>query len=459
MRGPVESVGNRWHAVSAAVIIVGYLVAFAGDGLFSYFTPDDMMNLYGAWFRPLAEADRPLGALFYRWVFAVFGLHPMPYRIGCLLLLLINLGLLYVLCRKLSGSSEIGALACLLGAYHAHLADLYYSTGTVYDLLCGALYLSALIYYIDIRHPGELTWRQQGVLLAMYIAALGAKEMAVTLPAIVLVYELLYHRPFRALAALRRLAPVALVTVLFVLYKIAGTARMLDNPDYRPHFTWQAFTASWQHYCFDLFYGVAAFGTGRVLLLWALLIVIAALLRRRELIFAAAFLFVGILPVAFLTPRGFFAIYLTLPGWYLFGASALVATRHAIAAKLHLREPVTRVALFAGVALVLLPLHLHQKPIGSRWVAPAHAAVRCVAERLKEIAGPLPRGAKVLFLADPYPKDEWLLTFIFRLYYRDEAIRVDRVRAMRVFPDAVAQAEYDRLFVTDGRTLTVLQRP
>jgi hypothetical protein len=136
-----------------------------------------------------------------------------------------------------------------------------------------------------------------------------------------------------------------------------------------------------------------------------------------------------------------------------------VAARQAIAARLHLREPATRVALFAGVALVLLPLHLRQKPIGNRWVAPAHAAVRCVTERLKEIAGPLPRGAKVLFLADPYPKNEWMLTFIFRLYYQDDAIRVDRARAMRVFPDAVAQAEYDRLFVTDGRTLTVLQRP
>src|SRR5262249_42723875 len=150
-----------------------------GDGLFSYFTPDDMMNLYGAWFRPLAEADRPLGALFYRAIFAMAGLNPMPYRAGCLLLLLANLGLLYLLCRRLSGSNEIAALACLLGTYHAHLADLYYSTGTVYDLLCGTLYLSALVYYSG----GELSWRRNGIFLALYVAALGAKEMAITLPA------------------------------------------------------------------------------------------------------------------------------------------------------------------------------------------------------------------------------------------------------------------------------------
>ena len=80
--------------------------------------------------------------------------------------------------------------------------------------------------------------------------------------------------------------------------------------------------------------------------------------------------------------------------------------------------------------------------------------MRSIAEHLGEVAGPLPRGAKVLFLRDPYPKDEWMLTFLFRLHYRDDTIRVDRARAMPVYPGAPEQAEYDRLFETDGRTLS-----
>jgi hypothetical protein len=397
-----------------------------------------MMNLYGAWFRPLAEAERPLGALYYRSMFAVFGLHPMPYRTGCLLLLAINLWLLYVICRRLSGSSEVAALACLLGAYHAHLADLYYSTGTVYDLLCGALFLGALMWYIDERWSGGF--------LLLYLAALGSKEMAVTLPAMAFVYDLLYRPPFRTRETLRRLGPAALVSVLFVVWKVAGPGKMIENPDYRPHFTWSAFMGGWQHYCFDLFYGFVNFGAWKIVLLWGLLIAIAALVRRREVTFAVAFLFIGILPVAFLAPRGFFAIYLTLPGWYLFGAGLLAAGRRAV----HL----PKAALFAAVALILLPLHLRQKPIGRQWVAQAHNSVRCVAGRLEEIAGRLPRGARVLFLDDPYPKDEWMLTFIFRLHYRDDEIRVDRARTMAVFPD---QAGYDRVFLTDGRSLSVVR--
>src|ERR1035437_7365714 len=119
----------RRNTVFAALVIVGVFLAFAGDGLRAYFTPDEMMNLYGAWFRPLAESDRPVGALFYRALFDAFGLNPLPYRIACFAILSANLTLLYILCLRLSGSREVAALACLLGAYHAHLADLYYSTG------------------------------------------------------------------------------------------------------------------------------------------------------------------------------------------------------------------------------------------------------------------------------------------------------------------------------------------
>src|SRR5262245_56020616 len=153
-----------------------------------------MMNVYGAWFR-FTNSDRPMGALFYRVVFAGFGLNPLPYRIGCFLLLGVNLGLLYSFCRRLTGSREIALLACLLGAYHAQLADLYYSTGTVYDLLCYAFYYGAFVYYMKVRDTGDVPgWLQTLGVLALYLGALLAKEMAVTLPVFLVIYDLLYDR-------------------------------------------------------------------------------------------------------------------------------------------------------------------------------------------------------------------------------------------------------------------------
>ena len=79
------------RVAGASLTIAAVFLFLAGDGLSAYFTPDDMMNLYGAWFRPVLEQGRPLGALVYRAIFAVFGLDPLPYRMVCFLLLAGNL--------------------------------------------------------------------------------------------------------------------------------------------------------------------------------------------------------------------------------------------------------------------------------------------------------------------------------------------------------------------------------
>ena len=200
---PSRLLSSRRNAILATLAIAGIFLGFAGDGLRAYFTPDEMMNFYGAWFRPLAESRRPVGDLIYRGIFAAAGLNPLPYRMVCYALLAANLGLLYALCRRLSGSPEVGALACLLGAYHAHLADLYYSSDTLYDLLYFFFYFSALLLYIALRRRG---WYWQLLILALYLLAMGSKEMAVTLPVFLFLYDLIYDPPVCSLEACHRMA-------------------------------------------------------------------------------------------------------------------------------------------------------------------------------------------------------------------------------------------------------------
>jgi hypothetical protein len=425
-------------AFAAAAIILGFFVVFAGDGIFAYFAPDDMMNLYDAWLRPL-QAQRPVGVLFHRAIFAAFGLNPLPYRIGCYLLLLANLALLYLFCLRLSRSREVAAIACLLGAYHAHLADLYYTTSTVYDLLCFCFFLTAFLCYAAYRERGPIAWPQGLLIFLLYACALGAKEMAVSLPVLILAYEFPYHP--RDKRDLRLGAACTLITAALVAYKIFGE-RKVDIPDFHPHIAWSALMDSWKHYTFDLFYGAMRWTNAKIVILWLLLAAIAWLSRRRDLRIAFVLLFAGILPVAFIPIRGFYAVYLTLPGWYLFFAVLIAATRRPVAA-------------FMVLALILAPLHYRQKPRGNAWVAEAEGSVRSALEPMDRVVGKLPRGARVLFLADPFPKDDWILTFMFRLHYRDEDIRVDRAVSMRAPPDL---ASYDCLLRLEGGRLTLETR-
>src|SRR6266852_1905138 len=101
------------RAAIGATLVICAILAFAADGVRAYFTPDDMMNLYGAWSASameLLQGHRPFGGLVYRALFAVFGLSPLPFRVVCFSLLLATLALLYALCWRLTRSREVGTL-------------------------------------------------------------------------------------------------------------------------------------------------------------------------------------------------------------------------------------------------------------------------------------------------------------------------------------------------------------
>jgi hypothetical protein len=106
------------------------------------------------------------------------------------------------------------------------------------------------------------------------------------------------------------------------------------------------------------------------------------------------------------------------------------------------------VALFASVAILLLPLHAARKEKGRWWVAEAHSSVKSVLEPLRSQA--LPHAAKVLFVADPFPREDYILTFIFRLRYRDDEFRVDRTKVR----PAVLSIAYDRVYRLEAGALT-----
>ncbi len=440
-------------AVLAALAIGGLLLAFAGDGFGAYFTPDDMMNLYVSWSSPAAGLllnDRPLGALVYRVMFLFFGLNPLPYRVLCFGILLANLALLYAFCRRLSGSREIGALACLLGAYHAHLADLYYSTGTIYDLLCCLFFLLAFNFYLKIREHAEPSWRQAAGVLALYAGALASKEMAVTLPVYVALWE--GKRATRS----RFLWLAIPLTAAYALWKIAGPHAMTANPAYAVHFSLHLFLAGWKAYLNDLFYNVIAFNTLKLVLLWIAVTAFAAVMRRREVWMAWCIAMIGVLPFIFIAPRGFFVMYLVLPGWYLLGAFALVALRRQLArwsGMLAVRPE--QLALFVVVLLLLAPAHRSEKPGGKAWVAGAHQQIRAILGVLQAQIPVMPRGARVLFLSDPYDPEDWILTSTFRLQYRDPDLRVDRVKADPGL--AGKAAEYAHVFRLDESRMEIVR--
>jgi hypothetical protein len=444
------------------LFLIAYLFWFAGGGLWARFTGDDLMNLnfhltpsFGRLvlsnFTYWSTAYRPMGGLVYATVYRLLGFHPMPFRVVAFALLLGNLVLLYGVCLRLTERREVALLAALLMSYHAWLVDLYYSSGTIYELLCFAFYFAALGYYLGIRRTGAmLRPRQWVVFLALYICALNSKELAVTLPLAVACYEWIWHRPeWGVWAAARWLtregrgaAMAALLTVPYIMGKLTGSGRLTDIPAYRPAISAARYMHTFHLYLNVLFYQDRFFRDGTEILLMAAMLALAIWRRSRPLLYAWFFVLFSVLPFIFLPHYSGFFMYLPMAGWALYAATVLVMLREKIA-------PVLPPAvLFLAVALMLGPLHASESRKTMGVFSSARLPTTEMIAELRRVQPVLPVGAHLFFQDDPFPQKTYYLEFLARLVYRDLTVQVARAKdgdAMDGRYDAVFRWEEGRL--------------
>ncbi|MBX5496850.1 MAG: hypothetical protein IRZ15_16050, partial [Bryobacteraceae bacterium] len=342
---------GRFAAAASAVIVFCFFLWNAGDGIYARFTPDDLMNLYGAWSAPLGLVlksavvffepfYRPVGALFYRSIFALAGLDPFPYRAVCMLFLGLNIVLAYWVSSLITKSAETGWLTALLGSFHVRMSDLYYSSGTVYDVLAYTFFSASFGYYLRIRLRGTLPALSNIFVLAgLFILALGSKEVAITLPVLLLLYEALWHPPkelslrasLRWLAREGRPAVLLLVIAAIFAWSRAAVPSYVGNEAYTPVFSWEVYRRNWRWYVSQLLLMEPFAATFRsIALSVAAMLLIALRLRSRAMLFGLGMFLIGELPLAFILPRGLFALYLPLFGLSLYFAEALVRIRTGI---------------------------------------------------------------------------------------------------------------------------------
>ena len=450
-----------------------YFLWFTSDGLRSYFSYDDLMNLYCGWVTPLATVlqanflvptgcERPLGALFYRAVYALFGFSPLAFRVPVFLLLLTNIWLTYKIAIRLTRSTETAAVTALLAAVHTGFAPLYYDTGVVYDVMCYTFYFLAFLYVIRIRgEGGVLGARQLIVLIVLCACAINSKELGATLPLAFLIYELVYQPPTRwSISALwkwsiregRAVWVTGLEVSWFIVGKLLGPSTLVQQDTYRPLFTWARFTESWGRFLNDLFYLRGWFTPVSIVAMWLVALVVAGCLRTKAARFAWLFLMFTPLPVLFISPRDAHSYYVPLFGWALLAASLLAA----VAGPLTRRLPGS---LFISVSILLVPLHLSTAL--PPWLDSTNpqCAIASVARQLLTLYPRLTPGSRLLFASDPFPDMmDHQGMYLVRLMYGDSSLVVHRGRGTA--PDSLSDGRpYDHVFEwRDGRLIELPPR-
>jgi hypothetical protein len=435
----------RWPLIFSAVAIVSVWLWFTRDGLASFFSGDDLMNIYLAWQKPMqrlawenviffSPGYRPLGNLVYRLLFELAGFHPLPFRLACFALLLLNLYLAWRAAAAVAGD-EAAALTVLFACYNVGVV-LYHDTGIIYDILCFTFYFAALAFYAAVRTRKKYLSNAQLVLfLIFYIFALDSKEMAVTLPVVLVAYEIFLGEPAVASLARRWLpsALSALMTVPYVLGKLSHSSPLIDNESYRLRFSLSTYVAGLTHY-FDLLTSVHPGTLTAPICLIAVFLAagIALITRDRQLMFAPVFVLITPLPIVFVALRGAYVMYIPFFGVALYFAVAIVKLRDALVGRR------LQFATFAICAAAMIAFH-YARP----WQPLVNPLIRSTANQLSEIQPRVPNGSKLLFLNDPFDQDDkWVLLFLCRLYYGLPQLEVDRARLMATQPDQAALDSY-----------------
>jgi hypothetical protein len=452
-----------------APFLLAWFLFFSIDGWRAHFSPDDMMNIDSFYWTPgplrlfLSQFllwrgyYRPVGGLFYLPILSGWGLNPLPYHVALSAILLVNVWLVYRLARRLGAEWPAAGLAALVACYHAGLSNLYYNTAFVYDALCGCFYFGTLVYYARVREGGRIpSLRQILIFTALVVCALNSKEMALTLPGVLLAYEICYHRPLGRVAV-KMVGLTSLLMLLSLYGKIWGVDPLTGMEGYRPVFSLQRV-----HDFQRTFFGDAAFlhvGWSGILFLFALLTYLAWRPGARTVLrFCWFFVLLTPLPIEFLPGKSQACLYIPMIGGAIFVAVILVDASRAAAGFLS-HEPIFGRLTPQALQAVILALvvfywgraNLSRKITDAKPVMAALGQQTAeVIEQFRELNPHLSSGSHVAFLNDPF--QEWDMLFIADLWFRDRTITVHLQKKTPLSPDELARIPY-WFDYRDGRLL------
>ncbi len=332
-------------------LLAGLFVVFAGAfwianrGAYkNYFQADSLDNLsltrdtsYSQFLRGFVVPEfypghfRPTGHLFYKLTWPMFGLWFPPYIAVLQAIHLANVCLLWLILRRLGLPLAAACAGAVFFGFHMAVFAVFWEPMYVFDLLCGTFCLLSLLAYLHER------WI---IALIAFWIAYRAKELAVTLPLVLLGYELwLGNRRWK------RLIP------FFAISLWMGVSALLHNT--QPNSDWALHfepASVWRCIVFysSRFFLVPVAGFG--------LLVLPLLVRDRRVLWGVAgcCLFLATL---LLLPGRLFSPYLYVP---LIGAAVAIGASFERAPRF----------VVAGFLMVWLPWNY----VNLRWLRKAELA-------------------------------------------------------------------------------------
>ncbi len=158
-------------------------------------------------------------------------------------------------------------------------------------------------------------------------------------------------------------------------------------------------------------------------------------MRSRAMLFGILFALAAMLPVLIIQPRDGFVLYLPLVGWSIWAAVLLSAARRRLAELLGLQESlfartITQALLFITLIVLLYPVHQRKRNDLRFAIRLEQSEMHDLLQQMTKQFPAIPRGSRILFVDDPFRREDWGLSFLLRLQYNDADLLVARTKAM-----------------------------
>lgn len=435
-------------------LAVGALILGAGvvywPSLRHFFSQDDFVFLERAsrvrgikdfvilWLAP-DHFYRPVPRVgFFVVAYQLFGLNAWGFHALSLLVHIANAVLLLVLLVRLTGKRAVAVFAGFIYATHASIPFLavYWVSG-VHDLSVTLWTLLALLMYLSFRESGRTVSLMLS--LAAGMLALLSKEMAVTLPALVVVTEIAYlhvrHEPIRPVRVLSSGLLYALLVSSFLVLRAQKASVFI--PTEGPY--------GWDVTLGTALKNLTAFVTDAVylrtwaascppcqFLIWsvlALLVGATLLVHPRAVVpvlFGLSWFLITLVPTLFLSQRIYsYYAYLPLAGMVTALATCLWHWIRWTSNMLRTRNGLHFASGYLGLVLAMtlwLPLSVGARQLKTRQdpagILSKSVLARQVATEVQLLYPTLPPGS-TLYVVGVTERDIWALGHgsLFRLYY------------------------------------------
>jgi hypothetical protein len=293
----------------------------------AYFWLDDFNNLYwasltsvadllAALVNPLSGYFRPAGMVVYWLGWHAFGMSALPYHLIAWAFHAGNTALVYAVLKRLTRSTAGASVGAMLFASQAVFGEIYWSFGTIFELVSGMLMLlGMLLWSAESRR-----WKKVALATVVFILAFKAKEMAITLPAIWLAYDLIARNTNRWRHVAQNLVP-GIIGLCYAVIALGMSQQQMIASDSPYYMDIRSIVLGRSYgFYFNMLFGTA-FRWQKWVIGFVILGVLFSFLKNRLAVFFQLYVLITFLPVIFLVNhRG--AFY-----WYIpfFGACGLAA--------------------------------------------------------------------------------------------------------------------------------------